>query len=71
MYYLLKIQGKAKIPDYVQLRDAQFTLIGYFRLDRPERALEKCGLSQFQDKILLKASEIPFGQVVPLQLHDV
>lgn len=70
MYYLLKIQGKAKIPDYIQLRDSDFTLIAYFRLDRPERALEKCGLQNYHEKIIFEASRIPFGQVVPLQLHE-
>ncbi|MDX1907665.1 MAG: fructose-6-phosphate aldolase [Bacteroidia bacterium] len=36
-YYLMKVKGKAKIPDYIQLRDADFTLIGYFRPGRDER----------------------------------
>ncbi len=39
-YYLMKVKGKAKIPDYIQLRDEQLTLIGYFRPGRKER-LEK------------------------------
>ena len=30
-YYVLKVKGKAKIPDYLQIRDEQFTLIGYLR----------------------------------------
>jgi hypothetical protein len=33
----MKVKGKAKIPDYIQLRDEQFTLIGYFRPGRNER----------------------------------
>lgn len=36
-YYLMKVKGKAKIPDYIQLRDEHFTLIGYFRPSRQER----------------------------------
>ncbi|WNJ18085.1 fructose-6-phosphate aldolase [Pontibacter sp. G13] len=36
-FYLLKVKGKAKIPDYIQLRDDQLTLIGYFRPGRKER----------------------------------
>ena len=39
-YYLMKVKGKAKIPDYIQLRDENLTLIGYFRPGRKER-LEK------------------------------
>jgi hypothetical protein len=48
--YILKIKGKVKIPDYVQLRDDQFTLLAYFRADRPERALEKIGMAGQQDQ---------------------
>lgn len=62
-YYLLKIQGKAKIPDYVQLRDEQFTLLAYFRLDRPEKALAKIGLADQEQEILEFLSTIPFGKV--------
>ena len=36
-YYVMKVKGKAKIPDYIQLRDEDFTLIGYFRPGRKER----------------------------------
>jgi hypothetical protein len=67
-YYLLKIQGKAKIPDYVQLRDDQFTLLAYFRLDRPEKALVKAGLAEQEQRILAFLSEIPFGKVHKLEL---
>lgn len=37
VYYLMKVKGKAKIPDYIQLRDENLTLIGYFRPGRKER----------------------------------
>lgn len=40
VYYVMKVKGKAKIPDYIQLRDEAYTLIGYFRPGRKER-LEK------------------------------
>jgi O6-methylguanine-DNA--protein-cysteine methyltransferase len=67
-YHLLKIQGKAKIPDYVQLRDAEFTLLAYFRLDRPEKALVKAGLEQHEQQIMHFLAEIPFGKVHTLEL---
>ena len=62
-YYLLKIQGKAKIPDYVQLRDEQFTLLAYFRLDRPEKALEA-----EEARMLEFLGSIPFGKVTEWNL---
>lgn len=37
VYYVMKVKGKAKIPDYIQLRDHAYTLIGYFRPGRKER----------------------------------
>ena len=61
--YIIKIKGKAKIPDYVQLRDDNFTLIAYFRTDRPERALEKCGLGDKIEDVIKLLNEIPFGKM--------
>ena len=61
--YIIKIKGKAKIPDYVQLRDEHFTLVAYFRTDRPERALEKCGFGDKIQEILQTLPEIPFGKM--------
>jgi hypothetical protein len=49
--YLIKIKGKVKIPDYVQLRDEKFTLLAYFRADRPENALQKAGLAEQESRI--------------------
>ena len=66
--YIVKIKGKAKIPDYVQLRDDNFTLIAYFRTDRPERALEKCGLASKQKRILEIIGEIPFGKIKKIEI---
>jgi len=36
----MRVKGKAKIPDYIQLRDESMTLIGYFRPGRKERLLK-------------------------------
>jgi len=33
----MKVKGKAKIPDYIQLRDENLSLVGYFRPNRKER----------------------------------
>jgi len=37
IYYILKVKGLAKIPDYLQVRDERYTLIFYGRPDRPEK----------------------------------
>lgn len=66
--YVIKVKGVAKIPDYVQLRDEQFTLLAYFRLDRPEKAIEKAGLAQHTDYILNLIKDLPFGQILKLDI---
>ena len=61
--YILKVKGTEKIPDYVQLRDDNFTLLAYFRVDRPEKAIAKAGLGNREQEILKLISEIPFGKI--------
>ncbi|HEY9560793.1 MAG TPA: fructose-6-phosphate aldolase [Anseongella sp.] len=66
--YLIKVKGVAKIPDYVQLRDDEFTLLAYFRVDRPDRALEKCGLTEKAAYIMDVVRELPFGKIIKLDI---
>ena len=66
--YILKIKGTAKIPDYVQLRDDSFTLLAYFRVDRPEKALMKCGLANKEKEIKKIIAEVPFGKMQKLEI---
>ncbi len=65
--YIIKVKGIAKIPDYIQLRDDKFTLLAYFRVDRPEKALEKCGLSDKTEEINELIKELPFGVIKKLE----
>lgn len=64
--YIIKIKGVAKIPDYLQVRDDNFTLVCYTRIDRPEKALQRCGLADKIDFIKEKMNEIPFGQMTKI-----
>ena len=66
--YILKIKGKAKIPDYIQIRDENFTLKGYFRVDRPEKGLEKCGYGGKMQELIKIINELPFGKVQKLDI---
>ncbi|HJP63912.1 MAG TPA: hypothetical protein VJ844_10735 [Mucilaginibacter sp.] len=66
--YIIKVKGVAKIPDYVQLRDDQFTLLAYFRVDRPEKSLDKVGLSSQAEYIMNIVKDLPFGQILKLEL---
>ncbi|WP_156308317.1 fructose-6-phosphate aldolase [Sphingobacterium endophyticum] len=66
--YVIKVKGVAKIPDYVQLRDDAFTLLAYFRVDRPDKSLDKIGLGDKADYIMEVVRELPFGQIKKIDL---
>ncbi|MDR6784816.1 fructose-6-phosphate aldolase [Pedobacter africanus] len=66
--YVIKVKGIAKIPDYVQLRDDKFTLLAYFRVDRPDKSLEKLGLGDKQAYIMNFVNDLPFGQIAKLEI---
>jgi len=68
--YILKIKGTAKIPDYIQIRDEKFTLIGYFRADRPDKGLKKMGLGDHLEAIKQQIEEIPFGKMQKLNVDE-
>jgi len=67
--YIIKVKGKTKIPDYVQIRDKNYTLLAYFRADRPEKALQKCGLAENMEEIKEIIENLPFGKMQKLVLH--
>lgn len=68
-FYLLKVKGKAKIPDYIQVRDRDFTLIGYFRPGRGEKAskqIDEVSLN-YIEKI---AESLQFGKIVKIEVPE-
>ncbi len=66
--YIIKVKGKAKIPDYIQLRDENFVLIAYFRADRPLKKLEKYGLEGKENELRSLIDSLPFGRLQKLEL---
>ncbi|MDA1121010.1 MAG: fructose-6-phosphate aldolase [Bacteroidetes bacterium] len=66
--YIIKVKGKAKIPDYVQLRDESFVLIAYFRSDRPLKKMEKFGLEGKEDALKDVIDNMPFGKLQKLEI---
>ena len=51
--YIIKIKGKAKIPDYIQIRNENMILIDYFRADRPVDKLKSYGITSSDKKVLI------------------
>ena len=66
--YIIKVKGKAKIPDYIQLRDDNFALIAYFRADRPLIKLEKYGWEGKEELLREFIDQLPFGKLQKLEL---
>lgn len=66
--YIIKVKGKAKIPDYIQLRDDDFVLIAYFRADRPLKNMDRYGLEGKEEGLKNLIDTMEFGK---LQLLDL
>lgn len=66
--YIIKVKGKEKIPDYIQLRDENFALIAYFRSDRPIKNLEKYGMQGKEQELMSLIDKLPFGKLKELNL---
>lgn len=66
--YILKVKGKAKIPDYIQIRDDNFVLVAYFRADRPLKNVEKFGFEGKEEALEALIKELPFGKPQKLDL---
>ena len=66
--YIIKNKGKAKIPDYIQLRDDNFILIAYFRADKPVKRLEKYGLEGKEEELQNVINRLSFGKLQKLDI---
>lgn len=68
--YIIKVRGKKKIPDYIQIRDDDFALVGYFsyRPGRPFTRLEKFGLEGKEKELEKLVEKLPFGKLQKLEL---
>jgi hypothetical protein len=68
--YIIKVKGKKKIPDYIQIRDDDFVLIGYFsyKPGRPFSRLEKFGLEGKEEEFERYVEKLPFGKLQKLEL---
>ncbi len=66
--YIIKIKGKAKIPDYIQLRNDNMILVDYFRADRPIDKIKSYGVTSSDDKIVEYINNLEFGKLQKLNL---
>ncbi|MBC6399768.1 MAG: fructose-6-phosphate aldolase [Ekhidna sp.] len=66
--YIIKVKGKARIPDYIQIRDQNFVLVAYFRTDRPLKRMDKFGLEGKHEELKALISSLPYGKLKKLEL---
>jgi len=64
--YILKTKGTSKIPDYVQVRDNDLSLIAQFKAKCPERAILNCGLSAQSNLIKDIIANSEYGELIKI-----
>ena len=67
--YIIKIKGKAKIPDFIQLRNDKMILLEYFRESRPINRLRKYGLKSSDEEIINYVNGLEYGKIQKLDLR--
>ena len=66
--YIIKIKGKAKIPDFIQLRNDKMILLEYFSALRPINRLRKYGLKSSDEEIINYVNDLEYGKIQKLDL---
>ena len=67
--YIIKIKGKAKIPDFIQLRNDKMILLEYFSASRPINRLRKYGLKSSDEEITNYVNGLEYGKIQKLDLR--
>ena len=65
--YFLKTLGTSKIPDYIQVRNADFVLIAHFTVKNTKRGLDKLTEYSFPDKFEEKVQAIEEGKLKKME----
>lgn len=59
--YFLKTKGTNLIPDFMQVRDINFTLIAHFRVDRFAENLSKINISKNKEEVIKDIENLEYG----------
>ena len=70
MLYVLKIKGTETIPDFVQIRDKDLTLLAYFRLSQIEKGLKKSNLEKDLEGLSLLIKKIKGAYNEASKIHN-
>ena len=63
MFYVIKVKGAKPIPDFVQIRDKDYTLRAYFRRSQIKKKKKKNNLLDFNDELTNLINQIPYGKI--------
>ncbi len=66
--YILKTEGTGKIPDHIQIRDDDFSLVAYFKVTHPKTALAGCNLLDKAGEILEIIQQLEYGKMEKLEV---
>jgi len=66
--FIIKIKGKAKIPDFIQLRDDNMILLEYFSAARPLNKLKGYGIKSSDNEIMKYVENLEYGKLQKLNL---
>lgn len=68
--YLLKTKGKGVVPDYIQVRDENHSIIGYFKASNPEKGLDEIRLMDPERRkaALALFEKLEFGKMIQADL---
>ena len=66
--YILKIRGVNNMPDFIQIRDEKFTLIAYFRADKPESKRIPYLDDIPEDRLKEMIGELPYGSIRKIKI---
>lgn len=61
--YVLKTGGAAQIPDYIQIRDDNFSIMTHFKLRNLETGLKKSGITENLNELIEMIKKLPVGKV--------
>lgn len=61
--HIMKIKGSGKIPNYLQIRDDNFTLVAYFRADKLEKGLKKFSLEPYLLHVEAIINDLNYGEM--------
>ncbi|MFO7940059.1 MAG: hypothetical protein R6U66_09955 [Bacteroidales bacterium] len=66
--YILKTKGTNKIPDFIQIRDEGFALMGHIHVKQLAAGLDKLVSKKVPDTFIKELESLPYGVIKKLEI---